>query len=246
MDLNFRIRRPVGSCGTTLRPSRGALGRVTQKSKQEQVAFKEKLPARVEAIQAETDKPVRLFCQDESRLGLMPITRRRITLSGVKPIQQQRPAYQNFYLYGAVEPLAGKRFLLERESLGSGGFQDFLNGFSRRFSESLNILVLDNGQFHRAKALSIPENVRLIFLPPYSPELNPIERFWEDMKDHLAFHLHGSLSALRQRVQEKLQSYTDEAVALLTGYEYRVARNVHQTGGGPGSRSRNPFGDARP
>ncbi len=72
----------------------------------------------------------------------MPITRRRIALSGVKPIQQQRPAYQNFYLYGAVEPKTGKRFLIERESLDSDDFQEFLDGFSRRFSESLNVLVL--------------------------------------------------------------------------------------------------------
>jgi len=150
----------------------------------------------------------------------MPITRRRITLSGVKPIQQQRPAYQSYYLYGAVEPKTGKRFLLERESLDSNGFQEFLDGFSDRFSESLSVLILDNGQFHKANTLTIPDNVRLLFLPPYSPELNPIERFWEDLKDHLAFHLHESLSVLRQRVQEKLQSYTDEAVASLTGYEY--------------------------
>ena len=56
----------------------------------------------------------------------MPVTRRRITLPGVKPIQQQRPAYQSYYLYGAVEPETGERFLLERESLDSDGFQDFL------------------------------------------------------------------------------------------------------------------------
>ena len=59
-----------------------------------------------------------------------------------------------------------------------------------------------------------------MFLPPYSPELNPVERFWQDLKDHIAFHLHQTLSALKQRVQEKLQSYTDEAVASLAGYEY--------------------------
>ena len=150
----------------------------------------------------------------------MPITRRRITLSGVKPIQQQRPAYQSYYLYGAVEPKTGEQFLLERESLDSDGFQEFLDGFSDRFSKSLNILILDNGQFHKAKSLSIPDNVRLLFLPPYSPELNPIERFWQDLKDHLAFHLHETLSELKRRAQEKLDSYTDEAVASLTGYEY--------------------------
>jgi len=150
----------------------------------------------------------------------MPITRRRITLSGVKPIQQQRPAYQSYYLYGAVEPKTGKRFLLERESLDSDGFQDFLDGFANRFSESLNVLVLDNGRFHKAKDLSVPANVRLVFLPPYSPELNPVERFWQDLKDHVAFHLHESLSALKQKVRSKLDTYTDEAVASLTGYGY--------------------------
>lgn len=80
--------------------------------------------------------------------------------------------------------------------------------------------MLDNGRFHKAKKLSIPENIRLIFLPPYSPELNPIERFWQDLKDHVAFHLHETLPELKQRVRAKLASYTDEAVASLTGYDY--------------------------
>lgn len=71
----------------------------------------------------------------------MPITRDRITLSGVKPIQVQKPGYQNFYLYGAVEPTTGERFLLERPNLDSDGFQDFLDGFSRQFSGSTNVLV---------------------------------------------------------------------------------------------------------
>jgi transposase len=152
----------------------------------------------------------------------MPITRGRITLSGVKPIQVQKPGYQNFYLYGAVEPTTGERFLLERPNLDSDGFQDFLDGFSRRFPQSMNVLILDNGRFHKANTLMIPENIRLIFLPPYSPELNPIERFWEDLKDHLAFDLHETLSELKERVSEKLRSYTDEAVASLTGYQYLV------------------------
>nr|WP_279311002.1 IS630 family transposase [Salinibacter ruber] len=221
-------RRPLLLDGLSDRPvrSRGQAKNASalspKKSDSEQVAFKEKLPARIEAIRAEAERPVRLFCQDKSRFGIMPITRGRITLSGVKPIQQKKPGYQNFYLYGAVEPKTGKRFLLERESLDRNGFQDFLDGFSRRFPQSTNILILDNGRFHKANKLTIPENVRLIFLPPYSPELNPIERFWEDLKDHLAFDLHETLSELKERVSEKLHSYTDEAVASLTGYQYLV------------------------
>ncbi|MYF98779.1 hypothetical protein F4212_06530 [Candidatus Poribacteria bacterium] len=50
------------------------------------------------------------------------------------------------------------------------------------FSESLNVIVLDSDRFHHAKILEIPDNFILLFLPPYSPELNPIERLWQDLR----------------------------------------------------------------
>ena len=83
-----------------------------------------------------------------------------------------------------------------------------------------NILVLDNGQFHKAKKLVVPSNVQLTFLPPYSPELNPVERLWQDLKDQLAFDFYKHLSSLRQETRTVLRRYTDRAVASLTGYDY--------------------------
>ncbi|WP_423816355.1 transposase [Salinibacter grassmerensis] len=83
-------------------------------------------------------------------------------------------------------------------------------------------VVLDNGAFHKAKKLSVPRNVRLIFLPPYSPELNPVERLWQDLKDQVAFDLYESLAALRQEVRSAVATYTEKAVASLTGYGYLV------------------------
>ena len=152
----------------------------------------------------------------------MPIVRSRVTLPGVGPVQQCEPAYESFYLYGAVEPSTGERLLIERQTLDSDGFQEFLDVFSWSFPGSLNVLVLDNGAFHKARALRIPENVQLLFLPPYSPELNPIERFWQDIKDDIAFHRYETLAALKQKMRKTLASYVDEAVASLTGYEYLV------------------------
>lgn len=69
-------------------------------------------------------------------------------------------------LYGAVEPLKGERFFLEFSHLTSECFQCFIEKFSEAFAESLNVLVLDNGRFHQAKSLEIPENVVFVFLPP--------------------------------------------------------------------------------
>lgn len=84
----------------------------------------------------------------------------------------------------------------------------------------MGALVLDNGRFHKAKKLSIPKNVELVFLPPYSPQLNPVERLWQDLKDQLAFDFYEHLSSLRQETRTIVSRYTDEAVASLTGYDY--------------------------
>ena len=60
--------------------------------------------------------------------------------------------------------------------LDSSCFQIFLDEFAKVYPASLNILVLDNGRFHQAKSLQVPESIVLLFLPPYTPEMNPIER----------------------------------------------------------------------
>ncbi len=157
----------------------------------------------------------------------MPIRRHRITLPGVKPIQEAKPGYEYFYLYGAVEPETGQRFFTEHERLNSDCFQVFLDRFAKAFPYSHNILILDNGQFHKAKKLSVPSNVGLTFLPPYSPELNPVERLWQDLKDQLAFDFYEHLSSLRQETRTALRNYTDQGVASLTGYDYLLeATNV--------------------
>src|SRR5262249_40030941 len=82
-------------------------------------------------------RPVRLFCQDESRFGLLPLQRRRITLTGVKPLAAVQYRFENFYGYGAVEPMTGESFFLELPSLDSTNFQMFLNEFSSVYHSTL-------------------------------------------------------------------------------------------------------------
>ena len=138
--------------------------------------------SQVEDVISEKQRPsIRLFCQDESRFGILPVVQRRITTCGVKPVATVDYQYDWFYLYGAVEPLTGDGLFLELPRLTGECFQIFIDELSAQtFADTLNIMVLDNGRFHHAKSLVIPENVMLIFLPPYSPELNPIERLWQD------------------------------------------------------------------
>jgi transposase len=166
--------------------------------------------------------PVKVFAQDESRVGLLPIIRRRITACGVQPLAPVRQTFESFYLYGAVEPTTGESFFLELPTLNSETFQLWVDYFADAFPQTYNLLVLDNGAFHKAKALRWPPNVAPVFLPPYSPELNPMERVWRDLKDRLADSVVQTLDELSETVCRLIQGYSQTALQSLAGYAYFV------------------------
>lgn len=140
----------------------------------------------------------------------------------MQPVGIVQHGFQSFYLYGAAAPTSGERFFQERPALNADQFQRFLDAFSQAFADSLNILVLDKSGAHTARRLTLPGNVRLVLLPPYSPELNPIERVWRDLKDALAWRLFSDLAALQAAVTRLLDAYDDPTVQSLTGAAYLV------------------------
>lgn len=171
------------------------------------------------------DQPVRLFYQDESRVGLQLPTPRRLTGFGVKPQQVTDPLYECYWLYAAVEPATGEHFWLEMPRLDSLCFGAFLRELAKVYSKSLNVVVLDNAPAHIANDLVVPDNVVPLYLPPYSPELNPVERLWQDLKrqiDVFDAKIRSSLARLRNHVAEIICRYTNETVAALTGYAYLI------------------------
>ena len=172
--------------------------------------------------------PVRWFFEDETRLGLHEShMRRRITARGVKPIQRVLPRYEYLWFYGAVEPASGDSFFLELPALDAVCFQAFLDEFSLAFPDTLNLLVMDGAPAHIAKALVVPENVLLVRLPPYSPELNPVERVWLDIRKLLGDALPASLDALANATATILREYTTDTLASLTNYGYTQLLGMH-------------------
>jgi transposase len=166
---------------------------------------------------------VRVFCQDESRIGLRLPSYRRITSFGVKPREQVNPLYEYYWLYGAVEPATGESFFLEMPRLDHVCFSVYLSELGKKYRKSLNVVIVDNAPAHIAKKLVVPENVVLLFLPPYSPELNPVERLWLDLKRSIKTEIkavRSGLTALRDHVAEIIRGYTKQDLRSLTGYAY--------------------------
>lgn len=165
-------------------------------------------------------REIRYFAQDESRFGLKTLIGRLITASGVKPIGQWQWLFKAFWLYGAVEPATGEAFFLQFSHVDTLCYQRFLDEFSKAYPDSLNILQVDNGRFHKGKDLIVPENVILLFQPPYSPELNPIERLWEFLKADLKWASFKTLDQLQTKIDQLLAQLTPEIIASVTGYAF--------------------------
>lgn len=166
------------------------------------------------------ERPLRYFAQDESRFGLLTRMGRLITACGVKPIGQWQWLFKAFWLYGAIEPATGESFFLQFSHVDSDCYQRFLDEFSQAYPDSLNILQVDNGRFHTSKNLIVPENVVLLFQPPYCPELNPIERLWEHLKTALKWASFKTLEQLQAKVDQLLAQLTPEVIASITGYSF--------------------------
>jgi DDE superfamily endonuclease len=129
---------------------------------------------------------VRVGRQDESRFGRLTV-RRRLTARGVQPGGAVRHVFAWGYVSGAVAPPTGARFFPELPSLHADTVPISIAACARAFSDSRNIRLLEHSGAHPAQRLRWPEHVRPPWLPPYGPELNPLERVWRDLKDDLAW-----------------------------------------------------------
>ena len=131
------------------------------------------------------DKKVRIFLMDEARFGQQGTLTKMWGLRGSRPTAVKQTKYEWVYLYGAVDPQTGDAAAALLPHVNT----ECMNAFLEVLSESLGVddhavLVMDNAGWHHAKALKMPANITPLFLPPYSPELNPIERLWAYLKSH--------------------------------------------------------------
>ena len=125
-----------------------------------------------------------LYFQDESRFGLKTHIGRCLTARGVKPIVRYQHAFKNTYLYGSFSPINGDSFVYEIEGTTSEIFYEYIKAFSEYKPDEFKIIIIDNAGFHSLSKYNIPENIELIRIPPYSPELNPSEKIWAYIKQH--------------------------------------------------------------
>jgi len=163
--------------------------------------------------------------QDEARFGRINDPRRCWAPAGVRPEVPVQIVREYSYVFGAVSPHDGMLDTLILPEVQAEAMSLFLAEVARRHRQDYILMVLDGAGWHRAQDLVIPDNMRLVFLPPYSPELNPMEHIWEEIREkwfpNLVFH---SLDAVEDRLMEAvlyLESHP-ELTASITGFDWIV------------------------
>lgn len=149
----------------------------------------------------------------------MTIQRRILTVKGIKPLQPYQHKFKNLYLYGAFSPVTGTQFTLELPQCNTDCFQLYLDEFSRQMPDEFKIIILDNGAFHKAAHLKVPENIALLFIPPYTPELNAAEKIWRYLKDAIATQVFATLECLSERLCNEVRALSAATIKSITGYQ---------------------------
>lgn len=150
----------------------------------------------------------------------MTLLRRAITLSGIKPVGAYQHRFIYRYCFGVVEPMQGDHFFVTAPQANTFFFEFLLQEFAQHEPEVFKIIFLDRAGFHRSKALQIPDNIHLLYLPSSNPELNPIERFWQDMKEQVAFKNFSDEAELEEWIKKTIHTYNNEQISSLTAYPY--------------------------
>jgi len=145
--------------------------------------------------------------QDEARFGRITTRSDCWAPEGVRPVVPQQAIREYTYAYAAVAPETGEVDSLILPDMTSLTLSVFLKELAARHLSKFILLVLDGAPCHHSKKeeLVIPKNIRLLFLPPYSPELNPTENLWDEMREkHFSNHVFKDMNAVRKRMVEAL------------------------------------------
>jgi len=161
---------------------------------------------------------------DEARVGQKGRNGRVWFERGLRPAIPTDKRYRWAYIYGAVRPGTDDAFALVLPKVSTEAMSLYLEHFARSLPPNVHaVLVLDQAGWHLANDLEIPDNLTLVHLPPYSPELNPVERVWLYLRERwLSHRLFADTTAIIEACCEAWNCLCAEPgrLASLTDYPY--------------------------
>jgi transposase len=150
-----------------------------------------------------------VFFQDEARFGRINDPKYCWAPQPVRPIVHKQMIREYTYAYGAICPFDGESCYLILPSMDAACMNVFLKEISKRFKDNFILIIVDGAPCHNQGILDISDHMMIEYLPPYSPQLNPVENNWEDMREKF----------FRNLVFESLDTLEDQLVEACLYYE---------------------------
>ena len=169
------------------------------------------------------NQTVRLMFEDEAGFGRINKPKRCWCCPGQRPSVPCHHIREYRYAFGAVDPLNGESFFLTMPNCDTGCTNVFLAELSKRFPDDIILLVCDGAAWHKSKTLKCPENIQLLSIPPYTPEMNPIEQIWKQIRS-MGFRneVFNSLDDVMNRLCETICMLTNDMVKSITGRKWII------------------------
>ena len=166
------------------------------------------------------NKPVRIMFQDEAGFGRIN-TPKYCWTGGRRPNVPCHHIREYRYVFGAVDPCTGADCFLIAPRCNTACMNAFLEMLSKQFSNDEILLICDGAAWHKSGTLKVPENIHLFHIPPYTPEMNPIEQVWREIRTrgfrNEVFH---TLNDVIERLCETIRSITPEVIRSITGRDW--------------------------
>lgn len=161
--------------------------------------------------------------QDEMRYGLISNYRRSWSPIGERTQWKSQQAFINRYLYSSVSPITGNSFhIMGFGDMDGITMKAYLEGLLEANPGKHIVLVWDNAPCHRLKVFEKMENITIVRLPSYSPQLNPTERFFGEVRKSTANRIFESITDQETEITKGVLEYADdyEKMKVLAGYEW--------------------------
>ena len=179
-------------------------------------------------VRSTRELPLRVMFQDEARFGRINDPKRCWSPKRTRPTVGKQIIREYTYAYGAVSPRDGAADFLILPVMTAVAMKVFLDELARRHDGQYILMIYDGAPCHSPGALNIPDTMTVRTLPPYSPQLNPVENIWDDMREKFFANIvFESMDAVENKISEACLHYEEntETVRSITAFPW-IADNL--------------------
>ena len=193
-----------------------------QKASEEEFAAQKNLNL-CRKTESYTQGIIRLMFQDEAGFGRINKPKYCWCEKGVRSSVPCYHIREYRYAYGAVEPVTGNSFFLIMPYCNTACMNVFLRKLSEQYPEDMLLLCCDGAAWHKSAGLDLPENIILFHIPPYTPEMNPIEQIWKEIRKRgFRNEVFATLEKAIDRLCDTICSLSNNIISSVTGRDWAI------------------------